>query len=75
MSKLDFDDKHINEDRKHNVTEKQAKDFIRKAKISITVWKGKYERYFSEKGAAYVDLETQCIRTAFSENEYDAATN
>lgn len=70
ISKLTFDDKHINNERNHNVTFDEAKSYIENAKISQTVWKGKYERYFSENGAAYVDNESNQIRTAFSSKQY-----
>ena len=40
-------------------------------KLSVTVWKGKFERYFGEEGATYVDLEKNLIRTAFKKDEFD----
>ncbi len=67
---LSFDNKHINKQRKHNINEKEAKNFITNAKMSSTVWKGKFERYYSEHGAAYVNLETNVIRTAYGKNEF-----
>lgn len=71
---LGFDDKHINSEREHNVTADEAKYFVRNAKISMTVWNGKFERYYSEDGAAYVDVANQQIRTAFKKEQYDEKT-
>lgn len=66
-----FDDKHINKERKHNVVLKEAESCIRDAKISIITWNGRFEKYISEHGAAYVDHENKVIRTAFLRNEFD----
>lgn len=67
---LGFDDAHINAQRSHRVTEAQAKQWIRDAKISVTVWNGQYEHYYAEQGAVYVNLPDHFIRTAFSADEY-----
>ena len=69
-----FDDEHINLERHHNVSRDQAIEWVMRAKISAKVWKGKYERFYSEDGATYVDLLSKTIRTAFSSSEYNAAT-
>lgn len=71
---LGFDDKHINGEREHNVTADEAKGFVRNAKISMTVWNGKFERYYSEDGASYVDTTSHQIRTAFKKDQYDEKT-
>ena len=68
---LGFDDAHINAQRSHRVTEAQAKQWIRDAKISVTVWGGQFERYYGEAGAAYVNVEGNYIRTAYSVDEFD----
>lgn len=68
---LEFDDEHINRDRKHNVTKEQAVNWIRHAKISVTVWNGRYERYYAADGISYVDLDNKMIRTAYSAEEFD----
>lgn len=68
---LGFDDEHINTQRAHHVTEAQAKQWIRDAKISVTVWGGQFERYYGEAGAAYVNVEGNYIRTAYSADEFD----
>lgn len=71
---LSFDDTHINGERQHEVTEKEAKEYIENSKFSVTKWNGKYINYFSDDGAAYVDNEKRHIRTAFKKGQYDDAT-
>lgn len=68
-----FDAEHI-DSRGHHVTEEQAKAWIHNALFSVSVWKGEYERFYSDSGAVYVNLKTGTIRTAYSSNEYDART-
>ena len=70
FEKLSFDSEHINDERQHEVTFDEAKDFIRRASFSETVWKGQFERYYSEDGAAYVRTSDAFIRTAFKREEY-----
>lgn len=36
----------------------------------MTVWKGQYERYYSDQGVAYVDLEHNLIRTAYKPEDF-----
>ena len=71
---LSFDDTHINGERQHEVTEKEAKEYIENSRFSVTKWNGKYTNYFSDDGAAYVDNEKRHIRTAFKKGQYDDAT-
>lgn len=71
---LSFDDTHINGERQHEVTEKEAKEYIKNARFAVTKWNGKYTNYFSDDGAAYVDNEKRHIRTAFKKEQYDDAT-
>ena len=73
VSKLSFDEHHINQERQHNVTESVAKSYIQKAVFSTTKWKGKFTNYYSDEGAAFVDNETQHIKTAFKKEQYDEA--
>ena len=73
VEKLTFDSEHINA-RKHNVSVSEAKSYVTDAEISITRWKGKYENYYSQKGASYVNTEDKTIKTAFKANEYDNKT-
>ena len=66
---MTFDDAHINAEREHRVSEEQAKQYIRNAKISVSVWNGQFERYYGTEGAAYVNTIKHEIRTAeFDEN-------
>ena len=69
-SSLAFDDIHINNQREHNVTEEEARLFIQNAKVSVTVWNGKYERYYGIDGTVYVDLAEGLIRTAYKKEQY-----
>ncbi len=68
---LTFDDAHINAEREHRVSEEQAKQYIRNAKISVSVWNGQFERYYGTEGAAYVNTIKHEIRTAYSRAEFD----
>ena len=54
---MTFDGNHVSKERSHGVTEAQAKQYIRDAKISVTVWNGQFERYYGENGAIYVNTE------------------
>lgn len=71
VKELKFDDAHINEQRQHGVTESEAKEFIQKAKFSVSRWNGQFTNFYSAHGAAYVDNEAQTIRTAFRNDQYD----
>lgn len=71
---LTFDDAHINAEREHRVSEEQAKQYIRNAKISVSVWNGQFERYYGTEGAAYVNTTKHEIRTAYSRAEFDENT-
>lgn len=71
LESLSFDDKHINSERSHNVTEDEAKRYIRNAEFSTTKWNGKFTNYYSRDGATYVDNEKKHIRTAFKKEQYD----
>ena len=42
--------------------------------FSTTKWKGKFTNYYSAEGAAFVNNETQQIRTAFKKGQYDKET-
>ena len=71
VSALTFDSAHINKVRNHNVTYEEAISYIKNAKISSTVWKGQFERYYSENGATYVNMHKNEIRTAYKKEEFD----
>lgn len=70
IDSLTFDSLHAN--KKHTVTEEQAKQFISNAKISITRKLGDktFENYFSDKGASFVNPEINQISTAFGKEDY-----
>lgn len=62
----------------HSATEDEARGFIHKALFSIrrTHQSGKhFVNYYSKAGAAYVDVDSQVITTAFKEEQYDGKTN
>ncbi len=71
---LTFDDTHINAEREHHVSESQAKQYIRDARISVSVWNGQFERYYGSEGAAYVNTIKHEIRTTYSRDEFDENT-
>ena len=73
VSLLSIDTQHI-DDRKHDVSLKEAVSFLKNAEISISRWGGQFENYYSKSGAAYVNVKTNIIRTAFRSNEYDDHT-
>lgn len=70
LDNVSFDEKHINAERAHEVTLEEAKQFIENARISVTVWKGQYERFYSDHGVVYFDLDNNLIRTAFKPEEF-----
>lgn len=70
ISDYSFDDNHINKERSHKVTRADAEHYVKTAKISVRTWKGRFDKYISESGAAYLDNDEKNIRTAFSRNEY-----
>ena len=71
---LSFDGNHINKERGHNVSREMAEIWIQESKASITVWNGRFERYYGTNGAVYVDWEEMKIRTAFAGTEFDEKT-
>ena len=74
LESLSFDNEHVNEERKHEVTEEQAKQYIKNSDFSVSVWSGMYERYYGEKGASYVNTKDKRIRTSFSSSEFKENT-
>ena len=74
ISALSFDNVHINQESRHGVTEQEARSYITNAKATLTRWNGKYVNYYAEMGAAYVDTETNTIRTAFKSDQFDPMT-
>ena len=74
ISNFSFDDEHINKEREHNVTRKEAEMFIRQAMFSLVRWKGRYICYFSSKGSTYVDINDKKIRTSYHREQFDENT-
>ena len=74
LNKLKLESQHINDERGHDVSLVEAKRFIKNASFSTTVWNGKYERYYSHEGAAYVNKWENTIRTAYKKTEFDDKT-
>ena len=72
-TRLAFNDNHA---ARHGCTLEQALDYINTAKCSITRkrWDGYSVNYYSATGAAYVDQETQKIKTSYSSADYDPLT-
>ena len=70
MASLSFNNEHINRQRDHGVSFEEAKSFISNAVISETVWKGRFERYYSYDGVAYVNKNNLQIRTAYKPEQY-----
>ena len=71
---LSFDSNHINKERGHNVSREMAEIWIQQSKASVTVWNGRFERYYGTNGAVYVDWQEMKIRTAFAGTEFDEKT-
>lgn len=74
-SKLTIDSEHI-EKRGHNVSEKQAKQYIKDAVVSYskTVEGQNYENYIGFEGTAYVNVDMNVIRTAYPKSQFTAGT-
>lgn len=75
IKKLTIDSDHIDK-RGHNVSEEQAKQFIKDAVISYSksVDGQKFENYIGFEGTAYVNVDTNVIRTAYAKSQFNAGT-
>ena len=73
-TELSFDNNHINNERKHNISRETAEMLIQNSKVSMTIWNGQFERYYGVDGAVYVDRINKSIRTAFSKEEFTENT-
>ncbi len=71
LTKYDFDEKHINQERKHNVTKEDAQHYIDSAITSCERFNGKFLCYFSSDGVVYIDKKQKLVRTAFERREYN----
>lgn len=72
---MTIDSEHINK-RGHNVSEEQAKQFINDAVVSYskTVEGHNFENYIGYEGTAYVNIDTNVIRTAYSKSQFTNGT-
>lgn len=70
IDQLFFDNQHINNERKHNVSETEAKEYIKSALVSITKRQGLSENYYSKQGISYVNPISKEIKTAFKSDEF-----
>lgn len=75
VSKLSIDSEHIKK-RGHNVSEKQAKQYIKDAVVSYskTVEGQNFENYIGFNGSAYVNVDMNVIRTAYPKSQFTAGT-
>ena len=71
LDKYEFDYNHVNLEREHKVNKSEAIEFIKESKVKMTVWQGRYENYYSDNGATYIDTKDKKIRTAYKKEEYD----
>ena len=69
ISNYNFDEEHINAEREHNTTKKDAIEVIEQSKVKITVWQGRYENYYSDIGVVYIDTKDKNIRTIYTKEE------
>lgn len=72
LTDFEFDEVHINSERKHDVDRKAAEYFMKHARFTLEKWNGQYVNYYSESGAVYIDVKNKKIRTAFRNKEFDS---
>lgn len=63
-------------DQKHDINLKSARQYIKNAKISVTraINGDEYENYYGDKGATYVNITKNLIRTSFPKKEFNPGT-
>lgn len=71
LNDFEFDNKHINLDRHHNVTKEMAQEFINTAKAAYNRWNGEVIVYVSESGCSVVNLKDRKVSTAYKNDDYD----
>ena len=69
LKDVSVDEQHILS-RQHDVSAAEAKSFISNALFSETVWDGRFERYYSYEGVAYLNKNNLRIHTAFKPKEF-----
>lgn len=75
VNSLSFDKRHIM-DENHDVNLKSARQYIKTAKVSYTkhINGEEFENYIGDKGATYVNITKNSIRTAFPKAEFTQGT-
>lgn len=71
INDFEFDEVHINLDRKHNTSKKMAQDYINNAEVAYRRWKGEVIVYVSKDGCSVVNLKDKKVSTAYRSEEYD----
>lgn len=76
INSLSYDKRHIM-DGNHDVNLKSARQYIKNAKISVTrtVEGDEFENYYGDKGATYVNITKNLIRTSFPKKEFNEGTD
>lgn len=74
LEDLSFDDNHINKERLHAVTRKEAEKLINEALCTLIRWKGQYYCYMGSNGSVYIDIGKKLIRTSYKREQYDDNT-
>lgn len=70
ISNFEFDDAHINNERKHQVSYEEAVAFMHNAKFLLVKQGGRFYNYYSDEGAVYLDMINMTISTAFKSHEF-----
>lgn len=74
LKRYGFDDKHINKERKHNVTKEDAQQFVNNALVAFSRWNGLYLCFYGSDGAVYLNIKNKSVRTAYKRVEFDENT-
>lgn len=74
LSEYDFDSKHINTERSHEVSKAEAQSFVDNAVFKLSRWNDKSQNFYSKEGAAYLREDLKSVRTSFKADEFDAET-
>ena len=74
LARYGFDDKHINKERKHNVSKDEAQNFINNALVVFARWNGQYLCFYGSDGVVYLNIKNKSVRTAYKRAEFDENT-
>lgn len=74
LARYGFDDKHINKERKHNVSKDEAQNFINNALVAFARWNGQYLCFYGSDGVVYLNIKNKSVRTAYKRAEFDENT-